>query len=261
MPPDRRRLDSTALWNTLAGLPAADYDAALRHLMAVLCAALRADNATWVAAVRMARGHAARRDGQLGWRGRAVRQLHATPQRDALVREALRGQDSGPALTTQALMRTAGSFRVHRLRDGFVDLEAFRATAHYRAFHQAVGLRDRLWAVLPVNADCESCLLFDTYAPRRRFSTRDAQTVADTLAGSVWFHRRLLLSHGLLLADKPLSPSQHKLLRLLLSERSEAGIARELGLTRATTHTYITGLYRHLGINSRAGLMALWLQN
>jgi DNA-binding CsgD family transcriptional regulator len=170
------------------------------------------------------------------------------------------GQDTGPAMTTAALMRSAGAFRVQRLRDGFVDFDAFRATPHYRIFYRAPGLRDRMWAVVPVNKDCESCLFFDTYAPRRRFSPRDVRLAAEALQGSTWFHRRLLLGHGLLLADKPLSPSQHKLLRLLLTDRAEARIADDLGLTRATTHTYVTALYRRLGVNSRAGLMALWLQ-
>jgi DNA-binding CsgD family transcriptional regulator len=252
--------DLARLWNELADYPAAHFDEALMRLMTVLCDWLRADNATWVGSVRMAHGVSATRDRQGGWRIRAVQPLRRIPDRDKLIREALLTQDTGPAMTTIALTRSAGTFRVHRLRDGFVDFDAFRATANYRAFYRAPGLRDRMWAVVPVNADCESCLFFDTHVPRRRFSPRDAQLAADALRDSTWFHRRLLLGNGLLLAHKALSPSQRKLLRLLLTDRAEASIATELGLTRATTHTYITRLYRHLGVNSRAGLMALWLQ-
>lgn len=254
------RTDLVRLWNELADLPAAQFDEALVQLMSTLCGWLRADNATWVGAVRMARGSAAARDAQHGWRGRTVQPLHTFPGQALLVRQAMQEQDGGPSMTTNALMRDAGSFRVRRLRDGFVDLGAFRATPHYRVFYRAPGIRDRMWVMVPVNPDCESCLFFDSHTPRRHFSRRDAQLAADALQGSTWFHRRLLLGHGLLVADKPLSPSQHKLMRLLLSDRTEARIADDLGLTLSTTHTYVTTLYRRLGVNSRAGLMALWLQ-
>ena len=45
----------------------------------------------------------------------------------------------------------------------------------------------------------------------------------------------------------------------LLTERGEKEIARDLDLTPATTHTYITALYRKFGVSGRAGLTALWL--
>lgn len=256
-----RPADLARLWNALAARPAAQFDEALTQLMEELCAWLRADNVTWVGSLRMAHGAAAALDAQGGWRVRAVQPLRQIPQREELIRKALLTQGSDSSMTTAALLREAGTFRVHRLRDGFVDFDAFRATAHYRVFYRAPGLRDRMWAVMPVNADCESCLFFDTYAPRRRFSPRDAQLAADALRDSAWFQRRLLLGNGLLVARKPLSPAQRKLLRLLLSDRAESRIADDLGLTRATTHTYVTRLYRHLGVNSRAGLMALWLRS
>lgn len=256
-----RPADLARLWNDLAAHPAAQFDEALTQLMSELCTWLRADNVTWSGSIRMARGTAAARDAQGGWRIRVVQPLREIPDRQRLIRQAMLAQETGPAATTAALMRAAGRFRVHRLRDGFVDFDAFRATTHYRVFYRASGLRDRMWVVIPVNADCESCLFFDTYTPRRRFSSHDAQLAADALRDSAWFHRRLLLGNGLLVARKPLSPSQRQLLRLLLSDRAESRIGDDLGLTRATTHTYVTRLYRHLGVNSRAGLMALWLRS
>jgi DNA-binding CsgD family transcriptional regulator len=33
----------------------------------------------------------------------------------------------------------------------------------------------------------------------------------------------------------------------------------ELAITLATTHTYITGLFRRFGVSGRSGLTALWL--
>jgi DNA-binding CsgD family transcriptional regulator len=68
-----------------------------------------------------------------------------------------------------------------------------------------------------------------------------------------------MLHHGLLIAKAPLTPVERRLLSLLLTERIEKEIAHELHLTLATTHTYITGLFRKFGVSGRAGLTALWL--
>ena len=47
---------------------------------------------------------------------------------------------------------------------------------------------------------------------------------------------------------------------LLLTERVEKELAYELALTLATTHTYISGLFRKFGVSDRSGLTALWLR-
>ena len=121
------------------------------------------------------------------------------------------------------------------------------------------GISDRLWVVSPVNANAESYFVFDLYRTRRRFSPKDAKLAATVLRGLKWFQRDIMLSHGLLIANKPLSPTQRRLLALLLTEKSEREIAADMGLTPATVHTYITALYRKFGVSGRAGLMALWL--
>jgi DNA-binding CsgD family transcriptional regulator len=248
-----------ALWDDLADFPAAQTDAALVHLMKTLCAWTGAANAVWVGGVRMAHGAAARKDPQQGWRGRAVRHLVATPEALARSRAAARGQDVDPGLTTRAIVADAGSFRVRRLRDGFVDLRAFRRTEHYRVYYQEAGISDRIWAAYPVNRDAESYFLFDYIDSRRSFSAADVALVGQVLRGVKWFHRQLLLSHNLLLANVPLAPMQRRLLFSLLSDCTEKTIASAIGLTPGTTHQYAVDLYRQFGVKGRAGLMALWL--
>lgn len=247
------------LWDDLADMPAANIDHGLEHLMRVMCEWLRADNAVWVGAVRMARGQRAARDPLNGWRARARHVLLANPTLDRSAQQATRDLDSAPGMSTVALTRAAGEFRVHRLRDGFVDLAAFRRTAQFRRNYRDSGVSDRLFAVVPVNADAESYMLFDIYRSRRRFSERDAALAGEAMRGLKWFHRSLMLSHGLPLAARPLTPTQHRLLRLLLGGEMESVVAEKMGLTRATTHTYVTTLYRQFGVNSRAALAALWL--
>lgn len=247
------------LWDELADFSAEDTDAGLSHLLKTVCRWLGADNAVWVGGVRVTSGKEARRDPQHGWRGRAMRQVSTTQAIEARFQLAMRQQDAAPAMTTTAVAAGAGTFRVHRLRDGFVDFNAFRRTSHYRTIHQALGITDRMWASFPVNADTESCIVFDHMQKGRRFSKADAALVERTLRGIKWFHRQLFLSYGLLLAQTPLSPAQRRTLLLLLSSRSEKEIASQLQLTPGTVHQYAVELYRKLGVNSRAGLMALWL--
>lgn len=248
-----------SLWDAMAGFPAAQTEAALLHLMKTLTGWLHADNAVWVGSVRIASGAAARRDPQHGWRGRAVRHLHAPPAVQAASRQAVKGQDIDPGMTTRAVTAHAGTFRHFRLRDGFIDFKAFQRTTHYRALYEAVGITDRLWVMCPVTRDAEACYLLDIYRSRRRFPAKDALLAAQALRGLKWFHQRALLSYGLLAADSALSPVQRKLLAALLTERSEKEIAADLDLTPGTTHQYVVELCRKFGVSGRAGLMATWL--
>src|SRR5260370_1246641 len=57
----------------------------------------------------------------------------------------------------------------------------------------------------------------------------------------------------------PLSAREQGVLRLLLTNLSEKEIADRLGLTRGTTHCYVTEILRKFGVSGRAGLTALWL--
>ena len=97
--------------------------------------------------------------------------------------------------------------------------------------------------------------------PRRRsrFTPEHEQLVAGTLRGIKWFHRQLLLNHGLLVGKTPLSPSHRRLLPQLLSDKPEKEIAEALGLSPATTHKYITDIFRSFNVSSRAGLITLWM--
>jgi DNA-binding CsgD family transcriptional regulator len=247
------------LWDELADFPAGASDQALTHLMQTLVGLLKADNAVWIGAVRMAHGDAAARDPLRGWRVRMSRRLVTMPETGEIVRKMIRTQDTNADMTSCALARSAGALRVHRMRDGFVDFAAFRRTPQYRFYYEGLGITDRIWVASPITADAESYFLFDLHRTRRRFSPADAALAGAALRGLKWFQRNLLLSHGLLQADTPLSPIQRKVLALLLTEKSEKEIAHTLSLTPGTTHQYVVDLYRTFRVNSRAGLMALWI--
>lgn len=256
-----RRNTIYRLWDELADFGAGNTGLALGHLKAALAGELGADDVLWVGAVRVVNGRAARRDVLSGWRVRVFQHLREQPDVERRSTEAMREQDSDPGMTTLALSETTGTFRVCRLRDGFIDFEAFRRTDHYRKFYRDLGVCDRMWAAFPVSREAESVFVADLYGARRRFSASDVQFFGEALRGLKWFHRQLFLSHGMHLADRPLPPSQRRVLDCLLTHLSEKQIADQLGLTVGTTHQYAVEIYRRFGVNGRAGLMALWLGN
>jgi DNA-binding NarL/FixJ family response regulator len=53
-----------------------------------------------------------------------------------------------------------------------------------------------------------------------------------------------------------LPPRLRQTLHCLLEGDSEKQVAARLGLSQATTHQYVTALYRRFGVHSRAELMA-----
>jgi len=61
--------------------------------------------------------------------------------------------------------------------------------------------------------------------------------------------------------DEGLSPRLRQTLGCLLEGHSEKEIADRLGLSATTIHQYVTALYRHFGVQSRAQLMAQTLSS
>ena len=52
---------------------------------------------------------------------------------------------------------------------------------------------------------------------------------------------------------------QRRVLALLLTDKPEKEIAHDLSLTPGSAHQYVVEIYRKFRVNSRAGLMALWI--
>jgi DNA-binding CsgD family transcriptional regulator len=91
------------------------------------------------------------------------------------------------------------------------------------------------------------------------FSDADAELAGFALRGLNWFHRLMFFSHGLVVAQDPLTPMQREVLQLLLSDKTEKEIATELGQSFHTTHSHVKEIFRKYNVKSRAGLMAVWL--
>lgn len=259
-----RELESVfAIWDGLAEFNTSESDAALHYLFESLAKLVRADDVFWLAAVRLLSGEAADRDPGHGWRVRSSETWRPNParlERMKLFQKSLdRKSDVPVGLTTTAITGEAGRFRVYRLRDGWMDFKTFESTPHYELFYKHPRIDDRLWVVLPLGPDTESCFVLDKVATRTRFSAADAELVGFVLRGIKWFHRALALNHGLIVARSPLTVMERRVTQLLLTGRSEKEIADALGSSLGTTHNHVGQIFRKFGVRSRAELTAIWL--
>jgi len=101
-------------------------------------------------------------------------------------------------------------------------------------------------------------------ALQRAVGERDFTPREQTLLN--FFHAELgrLIGRSLVSATEPspegLSPRLSQTLACLLEGDSEKQVAARLSLSRDTTHQYVTALYRHFGVQSRAQLLAYALK-
>jgi DNA-binding CsgD family transcriptional regulator len=256
---DDQRERVLQLWDELAAFSTADVHQAWRHLAATIADWIGADSGYWVGVVRLLDGEEAERDVMHGWRVKAVTFMHPPSEGEQLAAERAVGK--GPTdlgMATVAAVRGSGVFRVHRLHDGFVDLDAFRQTEYYQSHFVPFGVDDQLWVAAPVSPETEAYSVFNRSGDGR-FSEADAALAGFALRALSWLQRQLFYSHGLLVAREPLTPAQREVLRLLLSEKTEKEIAVELGQSFHTTHTHVKDIFRKYNVKSRAGLMAVWL--
>ena len=242
------------LWDDLAAFEAAQSDAALMHLLDGVAAMVDAQNACWVGAVRLTDDDG---DALLGWRPRLIRYCHPLPNDERFTQERIRAVARGEVDESMvAHARLAGTYRARRMRD-LVSPEWFRGEA-YRGY-VGRGVYDALVIGAPVSTVAEGYYGFLRMRPDDPFTEADRDIALYAMRGLTWFHRRVLLAHGLLAAQSPLSPTDRRVLALLLTDRPEKAIAADLGVSPSTAHTYVRGVLRKFGVSGRSGLIALWL--
>ncbi len=248
----RERIHS--LWDELAAFEAADSDAALRHLLQSVATLLDAQNAYWVGAVRVSEDEG---DPLHGWRPRLIQYLHPLPNDEKFTQRRLRELGRGEVdELTAAHARLAGTYRASRMQD-LVAPEWFSGEMYQR--YVAQGVHDSLIVAAPVSPVAEAYYGFLRMRAGEPFTEDEREIARYALRGLTWFHREVLLAHGLLVARSPLSPTDRRVLGLLLTDRSAKLIAAELGVSPSTLRTYVRDVLRKFGVSGRSGLIALWL--
>lgn len=244
------------LWDKLADFPVSETDQALTHLMEGIARMIGAGNAYWLGYVRL--NAAAPEDPLKGLRPCANRYLYPAPIHDEAYRAQLvkwNRNQTNEGYTRAA--RDVGQFRSFRLRKEM--RPAYFEEEFYQLFHASRGFHDQCVVFFPVHEDYESMFNFQRVGVKKDFTAAEEALAVYALRGLRWFHRQVALSYGLLIAEAPLSPTQREITKLLLTERSEKQIADEIGKSVSMTHKHITEIFRKFSVNSRAGLMAVWL--
>ena len=93
----------------------------------------------------------------------------------------------------------------------------------------------------------------------RCFSPPDGERLGFVMRGLRWFHRQQLLSHGLLIANAPLTPAERRVLLALLDGQMEKQIAQRHDQSPNATHFHVKSIYGKFGVRNRSALAALWL--
>lgn len=243
------------MWDELADFAAGDSDAALEHLLSTLCDVVGAQNALWSVVVRLPGPEG---DPLNGWRPRLVRLLKPVPKVASSVQEQFDTLWS-PSLDISQILAVSGdeSFRVRLLFEALPP-EWFE-TLHYRRHYLAVGHRDSMSMRYSINEDARVHLFLFRGTAAPLFTPADKYSFGLALRGLRWFYRQQLLSHGLLVANTPLTATERRVLLELLGGKTEKATATALGQSHHTTHIHVKSLYAKFGVHNRAELTSLWL--
>ncbi len=247
------------LWDTLADFPVSQTEQALTHLMKGICELIDAGNAYWLGYIRF---NAEPDDPLKGLRPGlppgANRYLYPAPvHTDSSRMQTIQWNRKEVNEGYVRAARDAGQFRSFRLRKEM--RPEYFEEPFYQTFHASRGFHDQCVVMFPVNQDYESMFNFQRVGVKKDFTAEEEAIAAYALRGIKAFHRQLALSYGLLVAERPLSAIQHQITSLLLTDRSEKQIAEQIGKPVSATHKHVTQIFRKFGVNSRAGLMAVWL--
>lgn len=244
-----------ALWDELAEYEASQSDQALKHLLQSICQLTGAVNAEWNGAVRM--GKDFDNDPLQGWRigvKEELMPLSPDPEGESFaeIQRMWNEREIDPSFLLP--IRGLGTFRTYSLRRGMP--QAWFDSPFYKGFFGSIGIYDGVMVGFPLNEDAESHVAFYF---TRAVADEELDLLTYAVRGIKWFHRRQMLSHGLLIASSPLTDTERGVLEGLLGGEPEKDIAEIMGQSYHTTHQHVKSIYKKFGVNNRAKLTAIWL--
>lgn len=241
----------------LGEISVADADLVVRHLLERTCELIGASDVLLSFGVHTPGLPAD--DPLHGWRGTPAVRFGPNAERDAAILDAWYHYAPNLALDQAivTLARTTG--RPRAFLGGDLAPTSRLQGRHVRGLLGECGIRDRIVGGRPVTDGLE--LLFGAYRRNgsRCFTEDERDLVRAMLASISAVARRLALAGGMLDGERRLTPRERDVLRQLLRGLAEKEVAHELGLASRTLHHHVTALYRKLGVQSRAELMALFL--
>jgi DNA-binding CsgD family transcriptional regulator len=239
------------LWDDLADIPASQIDFALHYTLTTLCNWLRIESAFWVGTSPDIPGS---RQGGHSLCLQAINPNESKFLQDCFLTSCIKTDPFWATVTADR-----ASFHIHHLRSLPGNSQTVQQSPYYQIWQKSIELYDRVCVCFQVDDRATSVFHFDIRSTRRTFTCQEIEWIAYALRGIKWFHRELLLSHGLLNGLTRLTPSERRLLQGLLTDKREKEIADFYQLTPATVHQYAKIIYQKLKVNGRTGLSALWL--
>ena len=155
----------------------------------------------------------------------------------------------------RAMQRCCGRL-VTRARRQLISDSAWYRSVAWHDYHRPANIDDRLLSVYQFSDHGIVNVISLHRGPREReFSPREQRLLSFFHAELGPLIRRSLVSATAWRPDG-LAPRLKQTLACLAEGDSEKQVAARLGLSLPTTHQYVTALYRHFGVTSRAQLMA-----
>jgi DNA-binding CsgD family transcriptional regulator len=163
------------------------------------------------------------------------------------------GPDDKPLF--EAIRHVPGRL-VTRTRRQLVSDAAWYRSVAWNEYRRPIKIDDQLTSVYRIpETGTINVIALHRAGGEREFSPREHRLLS-------FFHEELgrLVGRSLVSAMEPspdkLAPRLRQTLGCLLEGDSEKQVAGRLGLSQATIHQYVTALYRHFGVKSRAQLLA-----
>lgn len=244
------------LWDDLAEFPASQVRESIDYLLRSVGELVNAEHCLWFCMIRVQDYPSD--DPMLGWRMGPYQSVGELAVDEEMYQQAAREVDMGqPTPCLVSNIRLAGKFRASLIRERMT--ADYEKSAYFRATHTARGIADSMAVVSSLNDDTEVYCVFFRTRQQPHFAQQDLAIASFALRSLNWFQRRALLLYGLTVAEKPLTKTERKVVRHLLTDLPEKQIATTLGQSPSTTHKHITSIYRKFNVKSRSSLLSVWL--
>lgn len=244
------------IWARLAAMPLTRPEETMHVLLDSVRSYLEAEGGVVVLAVRVGDETTTGRLIHQGWSPAAIVRAKESDPDLEIFRDYLQNHFENDVWIREN-MRQAGTHRAFVRADVLGD-EPWSSCGGGMIL-EAHGAHDRMVAYHALSDDLEVSICLDRHRPVA-WTPSERDWLLDLVVGLGPFAMRLAMSYGLLPSQQNLSPRERETLLHLLEGEPESLIADEMGLAFSTVHQYVVSIFRKWGVNSRAELMASWMQ-
>lgn len=131
--------------------------------------------------------------------------------------------------------------------------------AIFKQYIAPTGLHHLIFSMYPLDEHCTSGIGVHRHSGRLPFGPRERALIHLVVSQLDWLHRAGTDVPANTDALRELTPRQREILVHLLGGDSRKEVAAKLGLSHYTVHDHVKGIYKVLGVNTGAELLARFL--